>query len=266
MIDYHLHTTLCRHASGLIEAYVEAAIKKGIHELAFTDHLPMPDGFDCEHRMDSKELDIYAGWIHRLRRQYPEIKIRHGIEADYYEGHESYLKKIFDRYNFDVIIMSVHFLHHWPEGNWVFNYSFPDKSIAEVYTDYVQTLIKGVKTGLFDIVGHIDLIKKPGDSLIRMIPEQISALLQTIAGAGMVVEINTSGYRKSVGESYPGFDWLPFLREHDIPITIGSDAHAPDQVGLNFKKVYKEVIQQKYKSVSIFNGRKRYSLKIDLNR
>ena len=162
MIDYHNHTKLCKHADGEIDQYVEHAISIGISEIAFTDHMPLPDNFDIEHRMSEKEMDIYIEWINQVKLKYPEIKILFGIEVDYYEGFEKYTEQFLNNYDFDLVIMSVHFLKKWPEGNWVFNYDFPQKTFDDIYKEYLQTIIKGIKTGLFDVVGHLDLVKTPG--------------------------------------------------------------------------------------------------------
>ena len=127
MIDNHIHTKLCKHAEGDVFEYVEKAIANGIKEIAFTDHIPLPENFDPAHRMQIKEIDIYSHWVMRAKEKYPEIKIRYGIEADYYEGYERFTEKFLTRYDFDIVIMSVHFIRHWPDGNWVFDYKLPDK-------------------------------------------------------------------------------------------------------------------------------------------
>jgi len=263
MIDYHLHTTLCKHARGAVEEYVQAAIRQGISEIAFTDHIPLPAGFDRAHRMEPGELDTYVKWVEQIRSHYPDITIRLGIEADYYKGFENYTKEILQRYDFDVVIMSVHFLRHWPEGNWVFNYSFPEKPSAEIYTDYINTLIEGLGTGLFDIIGHADLIKHPGDSLVKTIPDDISRLLAAVKKAGMAVEINTSGYRKLAGESYPGPDWLPLLKAWDVAVTTGSDSHAPEQVGLQFPALYQALHREGFDTLAGYDKRKQLVHKLE---
>jgi len=263
MIDYHMHTTLCKHARGTVEEYVQSAIRQGISEIAFTDHIPLPDEFDQTHRMEPRELDTYVRWIEEMRDAYREIKIRLGIEADYFKGFEDFTGKLLQRYDFDVVIMSVHFLRHWPEGNWVFDYAFPGKSGAEIYSDYIDTLIEGVNSGLFDILGHADLIKKGGDSLVKTIPGDLSRLLAAVHQAGMAVEINTSGFRKTAAESYPGLDWLPLLKMHDVAVTTGSDAHAPEQVGLQFPLIYQALRQAGFETLAGYEKRKRIMIKLD---
>ena len=59
MIDYHIHTKLCKHAEGEIHQYIESAISAGLAEIAFTDHNPLPDKFDIAHRMEMEEIELY---------------------------------------------------------------------------------------------------------------------------------------------------------------------------------------------------------------
>jgi histidinol-phosphatase (PHP family) len=241
MLDYHLHTRLCKHATGEIGDYIETAIQSGLKEICFTDHIPLPLDFDCAHRMTRNEMDLYLKWIERARIDYPQIEILTGIEADYYEGFENYLDQFLASYNFDIVIMSVHYVKQWSDGNWVFNYHFPDKTISRVYEEYLDTMIKGIKTGLFDIAGHVDIIKRNRISLLKVLPEKVAEVLGALKKANMAIEINSSGFRKDAGECYPGVDWLSEIRKVDLPVTVGSDAHSPEQVAFRFDEVYRQI-------------------------
>ena len=260
MIDYHIHTKLCKHAEGEMYQYIESAISKGITEIAFTDHNPLPNNFDLAHRMHISEIDNYLTAIEKLKSRYPEIKILTGIEADYVTGFENYLEKFITGYEFDLVIMSVHFIAHWPAGNWVFDYSFPDRTQQDVFADYIQELIRGIRTGLFDILGHADLIKISGQSLLTSVPDQIELLLQAISEKEMAIEINTSGYRRPIQQSYPGLDWLDMLQEYRIPITTGSDAHHPGQIALNFNQLYRHLIEKGYNHLCGYRGRQKINV------
>jgi histidinol-phosphatase (PHP family) len=235
--DYHLHTWRCKHATGEMEFYVEQAILLNLEEIAFTDHIPLPDEFDIEHRMDRTQLDDYIHSIENLKKSYPEIKIKSGIEADYYEGYEKYTEDILSQYPFDIVLMAVHFIKHWSDGNWVFGYQFPGKSITEIYQDYLNTVIRGIRTGLFDVVAHIDLVKKAGAPLIDHIPNEFRNVLREIKNADMAIELNTSGRRKSIGEFFPSPELWVMIFEERVPFTVGSDAHSPVQVGLFFENL-----------------------------
>jgi histidinol-phosphatase (PHP family) len=255
MIDYHNHTKLCKHAEGEIYQYVEKAITLGITEMAFTDHMPLPYDFDIAHRMSEKEMDIYIRRVKQVQTQYPELKILFGIEADYYEGFEKYIEAFLNNYDFDLVIMSIHFLKNWPKGSWVFNYDFPNRTFEDIYGEYLKTLIKGIKTGLFDIVGHLDIIKTPGQSMIELVPDLVSEVLNTVNKKGMVLEINSSGYRKKINEPYPSLDMLDKIKEINVPICVGSDSHSPQQVGFMFDDIYTSLIQNGFENFTRFEER-----------
>ena len=233
--DYHIHTKLCKHAKGEMFEYVETAIEKGLTEIAFTDHIPLPDGFDAAHRMAESDLEKYVKSIEDLRRQYPQIKIRCGIEADFYDGFEDYLQKTFARYAFEIIIMSVHYVKGWPKNNWAFSFYFPDCSLTAVYSDYLQAVRRGVETGLFNVLGHLDLIKRPEQSLLEQNRAEVEEILESCARFNMAVELNTSGLRKEIGQVYPDLSFMPLVKEAGLPICFGSDAHEPWQVGYRFE-------------------------------
>ena len=237
--DYHMHTHLCKHASGTMEEYVQQALKAGCQEIAFTDHIPLPQNFDLAHRMRQSELDGYFMEIERLRWAYPKLKILCGIEADFYDGFELYLEQFLSNYDFDLVIMSVHFIKKWPEGNWAFSYHFPDKTLTDIYAEYLDAVLRGIRTGLFDIVGHLDLVKSPEQSLLENNRDQLNAVIDEVKKQNMAIEINTSGLRKDIEQTYPDLSFLPLIARADVPITLGSDAHKPEQVALKFSEITK---------------------------
>jgi len=265
MIDYHNHTRLCKHAEGEVYQYVEKAISLGITEMAFTDHMPLPNDFDIAHRMSEKEMDVYIEWVRQAQSRYPEIKILFGIEADYYEGFEEYTERYINQYDFDLVIMSIHFMKNWPKGNWVFKYDFPERSFEDIYSEYLQTIINGLKTGLFDVVGHLDIVKTPGQSMTELVPNELSLVMQEINYQNMVLEINSSGFRKKMEEPYPELKMLDIIRENNVSICVGSDSHAPDQVGLKFDEIYETISRKAFESLTHFEKRKQTSYPINVN-
>jgi histidinol-phosphatase (PHP family) len=104
----------------------------------------------------------------------------------------------------------------------------------EVWSLYFDLLTEAAESGLFNIIGHADLPKKFG-----IIPEQdctplFERFLQAAQQNGLAVELNTAGLRKECRAIYPGEPFCRLMRQYDIPITFGSDAHATDEVGLNW--------------------------------
>jgi histidinol-phosphatase (PHP family) len=66
-------------------------------------------------------------------------------------------------------------------------------------------------------------------------------ILECTKKHSMTIEINTSGLRKDINETYPNLNILPYLEKFNIPITFGSDAHKPEQVGYQFAGMEKIV-------------------------
>jgi len=265
LIDYHLHTRLCKHAVGNVDEYVISAIDAGLKEIAFTDHIPLPDNFDIAHRMALFEMDKYQEWILKAQEKFPEIKILFGIEADYYQGFETFLSDFLANFDFDLVIMSVHFIASWFPGNWVFDYDFPEKEKSEIFTEYIDTLIAGIETGIFDVVGHADIIKRPGESIFSVTPEKVSQLIGAAKKQNMAIEFNTSSFRKQAGISYPDPDWIPLITEHNIPITLGSDAHAPEQIALNFDRVLRMLKQAGISRLARYRKRNRSDIPLQID-
>ncbi len=106
--------------------------------------------------------------------------------------------------------------------------------MQDVYSDYLQALMRGIKCGLFDIIGHLDLVKSAEQPLLQKNKEELEQVFKLARENNMAVEINTSGLRKKIGQSYPAQEIIPLILEHDLPLTLGSDAHKPEQVGFNF--------------------------------
>ena len=117
LVDYHIHTARCGHARGEMAAYVERAIRAGLPEMGFSDHIFLywlpADRRDPELAMSEDQFDAYVEDVLRLRRAYPEIAIRLAVEADFIVDQEATLKGILDRYPWDYVLGSVHFIGDW---------------------------------------------------------------------------------------------------------------------------------------------------------
>lgn len=238
MHDYHLHSHFCRHAEGSLEEYARQALRMGMGEICFTPHLPM-DGFRPEIgkddlRMHEDEFPRYLEELERTRALFPDLVILSGIEADYVEGREEKLSRFLSAHPFDFVLMSVHSVAKWPAGQWVFDFKGDSRPLERIYDDYLEAVLHGVETGLFDCVAHLDLIKQKGRPLLEAHRERVEAIVAECLVRGMSAEINTSGTRKAVGERYPSDDIVRLMKDRGLPLVIDSDAHKPSQVGWGF--------------------------------
>jgi histidinol-phosphatase (PHP family) len=239
-IDLHNHTTRCNHAEGTVDQYVQRAIELGIDVYGFSEHAPMD--FDENYRLSFSEMDDYVSDVLTAKEKYKDdIDILLGYEVDYLPGHMS--ERVLSA-KVDYLIGSVHFIDKWSFDNPEFIAGWKTKDINEIWKAYFEATEAMVKTGKFDIVGHLDLIK-----VFKYLPKEdvrvlAKDVLKAIKESNMVLELNAAGLRKPVQEIYPSKQLLEVAYSLDIPITFSSDAHSVEQVGFGYeetKKLAKEV-------------------------
>ena len=221
-----------------MERYVEHAIQSGLTELGFSDHLFMywlaADRRDPELGMAEWEHDFYVQDVERCRARYAsDISIRLATEADYIPDHERELERILRGYDWDYVIGSVHFIGEWGFDDARYLAEFERRDIDALYAEYFELVAASAETGLFDTIGHSDLIKKFGHRPGADQQAAYSGFAGRLARADVCVEVNTAGLRKPVGEIYPHPDLLRAYQLAGVPVTLGSDAHAPTEVAAN---------------------------------
>ncbi len=235
MLDLHNHTTRCKHATGTMSEYVDTALTQGVSVYGFACHAPMD--YDTGFRMGFDELQDYFHDIEKLQERYSgRCLIRKGLEVDYLPKHLD--SRVLDA-DVDYLIGSVHFLDDWGFDNPQLIGEYMRQDMLQCWQRYLHTIRDMAKSGLFQIVGHFDLLKifnnPPDDSLC----DAIAQTLESIQDAGMALEINSAGLRKPIGEIYPSKQILRKAFALGIPITFGSDAHAVQQVGFGRESAQK---------------------------
>ncbi|MBB5351988.1 histidinol-phosphatase (PHP family) [Haloferula luteola] len=256
--DYHTHTPLCRHAEGEPEAYVDAAISSGISAFGMSDHAPaLPEPFD-DWRMEEKELPEYFRLIERARSHAADrIPVRAGLECDWLPGCEGWIEDLAGRYSWDYLIGSVHYLDDWDFDNPKWLGRWAETDVDAVWHHYWKTYARMAQSGLFDILGHPDLIKKfsfrPAGDLRRFYEPAIEA----IAHSGKAIELNTAGWHKPCAEAYPSESFLSLAHQAGIPLVISSDAHAPTEVARDFERAITLAHACGYRETALFEDRRR---------
>jgi histidinol-phosphatase (PHP family) len=231
--DYHMHTERCGHARGRAEDYARQAMLRGLPGIGMSDHLPLLHGRDPELAMDAGELVDYVDEVRELKRRYPGYVLL-GIEADYRPDTVSDLRDVLREHPFDYVIGSVHDLDGWAFDDPRIENGFAGRDLDQVYRRYLELVGDAAETGLFTILGHVDLIKKFGHRPCSDPTDWVERLADRVGGTGAAVELNTSGLRKPVGEIYPSQLFLRALAHRGVPLTFGSDAHRPEEVGKDF--------------------------------
>ncbi|AKF25568.1 histidinol phosphate phosphatase [Sulfurovum lithotrophicum] len=252
-IDLHNHTARCNHAEGTIDEYIQKAIDLGIDIYGFSEHAPMD--FDEKYRLPLCDMDAYVNDVLSAKERYKDqIKILLGYEVDWLPGH---MEKNVLNADVDYLIGSVHFIDKWSFDNPEFIGGWKNRDIDEIWQAYFEATKAMADSGKFDIVGHLDLIK-----VFKYLPKTDTRILakealQSIKKSKMVIELNTAGLRKPIGEIYPSKALLQEAYALDIPITFSSDAHSVEQVGFAYEKAVALAKEIGYTKAVTFEGRDR---------
>ena len=256
--DYHMHTPLCRHATGEPVEYAAQALRCGLTEIGFTDHSPMArDDFD-NWRMRSDQLDEYVEKVRRAQREFPQLTIRLGLEVDYLPGHEAWIRELAARHPWDYFIGSVHYISDsWAVDNPSKLSELKHRDALEVWSMYFERLTMAAGSGLFEIIGHADLPKKFGIYPKEDCTPLFRRFIAAAAKHDVTIELNTAGLRKECKEIYPSQSLLRLASAAGVKITFGSDAHATEEVGADFAEALALARATGYTHTCRFSGRKR---------
>jgi histidinol-phosphatase (PHP family) len=261
--DYHMHTPLCHHAQGEPTQFAAQAVRLGLTEIGFSDHSPMSrDDFD-DWRMKASDLEAYIDKVERARREHPNLVIKVALEVDFIPGHEDWIRQLAARHPWDYLIGSVHYISPaWDIDNPKRVSEWKTRDPFEVWTAYFERLTMAAESGLFDIIGHTDLCKK-----FCFYPKQdctplVTRFLQAAKRNDVAIELNTAGLRKDCKEIYPSESIVRLASQLVVPITFGSDAHAPEEVGLNWAEAMDLARRNGYTHWRRFTRRQREEVRI----
>jgi histidinol-phosphatase (PHP family) len=265
LVDYHIHTPYCGHAQGAIVDYVENAIRAGLDEIAFTDHLgryyltPSQRRRNFDWGMDDRMLHKYVAELSDVRDAYADrIRIRIGLEIDYIEGAEHLLDPWLQIFPFDVALGSIHCL---PKFGWRHISETSQSHPEQVFTEYFAAAHALVASGRFQSLAHLDFVwryvKWPKSAEVDVFA-LITDIVRRISESPMAIEVNANGFLWSQLYQVPGGDpfdhLLDQIREYQAPITIGSDAHTPKHVGKTFAQLLTLLKHKGIATVRLFDN------------
>nr|HID13954.1 histidinol-phosphatase HisJ family protein [Anaerolineae bacterium] len=232
--DYHIHTRFSRDSDTEMAAACEAAIARGLNEIAFAEHA------------DFEPLDVCCGFfrpaaylseIERCRRKYGDrLTIRAGVEVG--EGHvyRDQAVALLETHEFDFVLGSL----HWVDGRLHCDERyFAGRTLDEGLRAYFEELAHLAAEADYDVLAHFDTVRRAayrafGLKRLDYAPyeETIRRILRTLVERGKGLEVNTVTYRRGMGDPSPPLQILRWYRELGGEIiTIGSDAHKPDTIG-----------------------------------
>jgi histidinol-phosphatase (PHP family) len=254
MASVHTHSHFCDGHDD-IEDYIRASIDAGLTAYGASGHSPIP--FPSEWSMTLDKFELYTDEVRRLTSIYADqIPVLLGLELDYFPGAEEFYRERLFAKGLDYIVASVHFVGDPSTNFWTYDESAEsfDKQIRENYRgdarpvveDYYRRVVAMAgqvgQWGIPVIIGHLDRIVLwnrgdryfPTDSLWyrSLVDDAIAA----IAGSDCVVEINTSGWEKAIGDSNPSLAVLRRVAAAGIPVIVSADAHRAANVALHYRR------------------------------
>jgi histidinol-phosphatase (PHP family) len=261
LYEQHMHTPLCHHALGQPEEYAAVAAKRGLAGIVVTCHNPWPGGFMAGARMRASDWPEYLRLIENAREKCAGwCDVRAGLEADYWPGHEDYVRELTASAPLHHVLGSVHPYEEYQR-------IFGREGELKLQQNYFDHLAASAETGLFDTLAHPDLIKNMvRDWRVERVMPFIQAALDRIAATGVAMELNTSGLNKSVPEMNPGPQMLREMAIRGIPLVIGSDAHWPTRAAAHWEPAMDHAEAAGYRQISFFLDRQRRDVPIDVAR
>lgn len=274
-IDLHVHTSFSPDSNIAPERACRAALARGLKTIGLADHVEFVK--EDEAYVDEIDADEIHAEIARLRETYEgRLEILYGVEIGYIPGKETEIRRFLDSHPLDYAIGSVHYVDEVLVSRWVRERELTGKDFAP----YFEAVLAAAESGLFEILGHLDYVRKylfaPQKYGREDYEETVERILDTAARQGLVLELNTSGWRHATGEPYPAEKILKRFAELGrgltggatgvtgatgvAGVTVGSDAHKYYEVGYGNGKALDLLRRSGFGSVEVFRARRRSSL------
>jgi histidinol-phosphatase (PHP family) len=251
LIDCHIHTARCGHATGTVAQMVSAAVFGGLTGIVMTEHLPLPDDLDPQRRlsMHRDQLESYVDEVTALASRVQGLEVVLGAEADWLPDRSMHVNEVVSAsraLGVRVVLGSVHFIDGWAFDDPNDVEEWTRRDVDEVYERYFTLWCDAARSGLFDVMAHPDLPKKFGHRPSRDPEEFYRAAAGAAAEGAVGIEVSTAGLRKPVGELYPADGMLTAFAQAGVPASVGSDAHSPAEVGFGIATAYDGLVRSGY--------------------
>jgi histidinol-phosphatase (PHP family) len=268
LTDYHAHLEKGSLTIDYLSKFVEEAKQKGIKEFGISEHayhFYETKEIVSKEWMEERRYYKMADYVHLFREaEKSGMDVRMSIEMDYTPGKHAEMESFVRSYPFDYVIGSVHWVDDFGIDLAEFRKEWDRRDLYKTYEGYYSQIVTLAESNLFDIVGHLDLVKifnyVPQDEEFMM--QQYERVTDALKNSKTCVEISTAGLRKPVGRMYPEPELLSMCYKKGIPIVLSSDAHEPHQVGENYDSAVKFAKEAGYRSLMTFKDGKRKEVEI----
>ncbi|MBE4910327.1 histidinol-phosphatase [Bacillus luteolus] len=267
LTDYHNHLERGTLSLDYLTQFTNAAVERGINHFGISEH--------AYHFYQTKSI-LSNPWIEERRiydmKDYvnlfydawnQNIDVKMSIEMDYTTGKHEEMNEFIKSYEFDYCIGSIHWIDDFGIDLAEFKTEWERRDLYTIYRRYYDQVESLAQSNLFDIVGHLDLVKifnyVPKDE--EFLLEQYDRATTALANSKTCVEISTAGLRKQTKSLYPDRKLLEMCYTKGVPIVFSSDAHVPEHVGADYDQAIKLARQVGYTTIMTFSKGERKEIR-----
>lgn len=260
--DYHLHSSFSGDSHTPMEDMILKGIELGLDTMCFTEHQDMDFPYSKPEEMGMFDLntDSYLYDLAQLKNKYADkIRILFGVELGVQAHLRRELAVYAKSYDFDFIIASSHVCNHKDPYYPAF---YEGRSDEEAYREYFSSILDNLKAfNNFDIYGHLDYVVRYGktkdaDYSYDKYKDILDKILETLIEKEKGIEVNTGAITYGLRELNPCTDVIRRYRELGGEIvTVGSDAHAPENITRGFDKAAEYLTACGFKYYATFEKR-----------
>lgn len=233
MFDYHTHTTYSHgtirpHGKGTVEENVQAAIERGLTELAISDHGPGHVFYGIKRN----KIDDLRRDIDESQKKHPEIKLWMSCETNLVDTGNHLDVSPEEAKKFDFLIGGYHYgvpgCHS--VQNWLLarrHYQMGGDNGLDMETSARYEKMREINTEMYIKAlreNDLRILTHPGDKG----PVDIREIAKVCAETDTWMEINTWHMHLTTEE-------IKIAMQEDVKFVISSDAHSPNRVGSYLK-------------------------------
>lgn len=245
LVDYHLHTAHSFDGTQSVDELCQAAIARGIQEIAITEHMDIyrdkPYGYILDSRSTFADLEA-------ARERYRgKLVIRRGIELGQPMQNPIEAERFLSDWPLDFVIGS---LHNMERDVDVGEYDYREVDWDIFFPHYLEVLKDLARNYDYDVLGHVTYPmrylflqtgKQPSPLLWK---NEFAEIFESVIARGKGIELNTSSIARGRGLLMPDKELLKlYLELGGEIITLGSDAHVKSQTGVT-AKIGQEILKE----------------------
>lgn len=267
LADYHVHTEYSDDSVYCMEDVVIDAVRLGLDEICFTDHVDYGVKYDrfsgqkIKYRKGEPLANVnypqYVEAIKEMQHRYGnKICIRMGLEFGIQTHTIPMFNALYHRYPFDFIILSIHQVDNQELWTQDFQRGKTQKEYNEKYYEEMLAVIQEYKN--YSVLGHMDLIARYDEKGVypfHKIQPLLEKVLKIVIADGKGIEVNTSSHRYGLSDTTPSIEILKLYRElGGRIITIGSDSHKREHLGKYIKETQELLRGLGYKQFCVYES------------